>query len=419
MLVRSFAVATCALALTACSTSPSDTSGTGGSFGAPSGSVDTRSFKFTTAPGQETHWCQYMRAPKGVGKEAVVTGYSWSWQNMHHWALYRTTADLPADVSFDEPFDCFAPGAMKYAEIGSLVLAGGETGEQMFPEGTGFGFQSEEVLVFQAHTLNTTDKDIEASIDVQLHVGDPAVVKDRVGLIQFYDPYIAVPAATKARAQMRCAIPQDMTVLFSTTHEHTRGTGVQVFLDPPDGARAAKPFLTSTEWEHPTVAEGAIQMAKGSHVRVGCDYQGDTMDAYQGQDKADAEMCMYIAYYTPVIEGADARGAFENCIQTSVPGGVGDEFGSGDKSCSDTLACIQSCPAGDAPHPGDGRIDVGPCWQKCIVDSCPDASAPLNTLGACVQSSCAAECSGGNCGACVVSKCGTEYTTCQKTTCAN
>ena len=418
MLVRSLAAVSCALTLAACSTSPTDTSGGGAGGNAPSDTVETRSFKFTTAPGQETHWCQYMRAPKGDGAEAVVTGYSWAWKNMHHWALYRTTKDLPSDISFDEPFDCFAKGAMDHAEIGSLVLAGGETGEQMFPEGVGFGFKSEEVLVFQAHTLNVTNADVEASIDVDLHVGDPAKVKDRVGLIQFYDPYIAVPALTKARAQMRCAIPQDMTVVFGTTHEHTRGTGVQVFLDPPSGARATEPFLASTDWEHPNVSKDALKLTAGSHIRTVCDYMGDKGDVYQGQDKVDAEMCMFIGYYYPVIED-DTRGAFENCIQVPVPGGVGDEFGAGDKTCSQSLACIQACPPEDAPRPGDGRIDVGACWQKCLVDSCPSASAPLNILGGCVGQNCATECAGGNCASCVLSKCSNEYTACQKDKCAN
>jgi hypothetical protein len=415
MLVRSLAAALSVFALTACSGTQGSTSGSGGSPGAPPAA--TYEFKFTTHSGEETHWCQYMRAPEGDGKEAVVTGYEWSWQNMHHWALYRTTSDLPADVSFDQPFDCFEPGAMKYTQPGSLVLAGGETGEQLFPEGTGFGFKSGEILVFQAHTLNTTPDDVEASIKVSLHMGDPAVVKDRVGLIQFYDPYIVVPAHALARAQMRCAIPQDMTILFGTTHEHTRGTGVQVFLDPPAGDRATEPFLSSTDWQHPTVAADALAVAKGSHIRTSCDYFGDERDITQGQDKNDSEMCMFIGYYYPVVPADQGGGLFENCVQVPIPGGVGDEYGTGDKTCAESLACIQKCPPGDAPRPGDGRIDVGACWQKCLVGSCPSAAAPLNTLGYCVQNKCADACSGGNCAACVVQNCGAEYSACQKAAC--
>src|SRR5262245_19674298 len=81
-----------AFGLAGCS-APSDT----GADNQPSGDTTTYSFAFTTPPGQETHWCQYAKLPEGDGKGVSVTGYSWRWENMHHWSFYRTTADLPAD----------------------------------------------------------------------------------------------------------------------------------------------------------------------------------------------------------------------------------------------------------------------------------------------------------------------------------
>src|SRR4051812_40814515 len=181
MHLRPFAALSLVSALAACSSSPSET----GSGGAPPGEVQHYTFDFTTAAGEETHWCQYAKMPKGDGAELVVTGYEWTWQNMHHWALYRTTKDLPSDVSFDEPFDCFAPGGMKYAGFAALVLGGGEKGALAFPAGTGFGFEPGEVVMFQAHTLNTSDADITARLDVDVKSADPKTVENRLGLIQF------------------------------------------------------------------------------------------------------------------------------------------------------------------------------------------------------------------------------------------
>jgi hypothetical protein len=403
------------LGLPACSSSTDPGSGAGGA--APSAEAESYAFSFTTPPGEETHWCQYTRLPEGKGSGVSVTGYTWSWENMHHWALYRTTADLPKDVKLDQPFDCFQPDAMKYAEPASLVLAGGATGEQLFPEGTGFAFKSSEVVIVQAHTVNTSSSDVTAKLSMTLNVADPASVPMPLGLIQFYDPYIVVPALSPAKAAMRCAIPQDMTILFGTTHEHTRGTGVQVFLDPAGGARAEKPFLESTSWEHPTVLASPMEVKKGAHIRTSCDYLGDKNDVFQGQNKVNSEMCMFIGYYYPALDPKADGPAFENCIQEPIPGGVGDEFGTGTKTCAESLTCIQSCPPGDAPRPGDGRIDVGECWQRCLVDSCAPASAKLNALGFCVGQKCAAECSGGDCASCVVSKCGSEYSGCQSQGC--
>ncbi|MFO0614988.1 MAG: hypothetical protein U0414_20530 [Polyangiaceae bacterium] len=400
---------------TACSTS-TDGDGSGG---APANTGEHYSFKFTTAPGEETHWCQYTRLPDGGGKGVAITGFSWSWTNMHHWAMYKTTADLPADVKLDEPFDCFAPGGMKYASPGSLILGGGEKGTQTFPKGTGLTFKPGEVVIVQAHTVNASSAPLPVTLDVDVDTVPPEEVPNPLGLIQFYDPYIVVPPHAAARAQMRCNIPKDMTVLFGSTHQHTRGTEVNVFLDPPSGARADQPFLTSKDWEHPAVAN-TLELEAGSYVRTVCDYMGDENEVIQGQNRDSSEMCMFIGYYYPIVsEDETERGLFENCVQDSFPKGVGDEYGAGAVNCADSLTCIQSCPPGDAPNPTDGRIDVGACWQKCLVNSCASASEPLNALGYCVQTQCATECSGGDCASCVVSKCKDSYVACQSNACAS
>src|SRR5262249_45955090 len=154
----------------------------------------------------------------------------------------------------------------------SLLLEPAQSGEQLFPAGTGFAFQPGEVVIFQAHTLNTTPADIHPTLDVKLELGDPATVPDRLGLLQFYDPSIVVPAHTQAKAQMRCSIPQDMSVVLGTTHQHVRGTGVQVFVDAPDGTPGQTPIVSSTDWQHPAVSGDVVKLAAGSHVRTVCDY---------------------------------------------------------------------------------------------------------------------------------------------------
>jgi hypothetical protein len=199
-----------------------------------------------------------------------------------------------------------------------------------------------------------------------------------------------------------------------------RGTDVKVFFDAADGSPGAQPVVESLDWEHPTVLDTELHAQAGSYVRTECRYHGDDHPlVVQGQDKLDNEMCMFIGYYYPMVPRESGGAAFENCIQTPVPGGVGDAFGTGARSCAESLSCIQSCPPGDAPRPADGRIDVGACWQKCIVDSCASASAPLNALADCVRESCAADCAGGgsSCSSCVIAKCGGQYGACQAQSC--
>jgi hypothetical protein len=374
---------------------------------------------FTTDPGQETHWCQYVRLPKGTADEVMLTGYRWKWEAMHHFALYRTTADLPADVSTDKPFDCFAPGGGKYMQPAAMTLEGEAEGQTTFGPGTGFGLKSEEIVVVQAHTLNTTQAPIQPKIELQLDLADPSAVPNRLGLIQFYDPFIVVPPHAAATAQMRCKIPRDMTVLRRSTHMHMRGVEVQVFLDAPGAALATTPIVSSTDWQHPPVVADALTLPKDSYVRTICKYQGDEKQVIQGQDKVDNEMCMFIGYYYPPIPADQGGPLFENCVQDGISGGVGDSYGTGATSCADTLACVQACPPGEAPNPHDNKIDVGPCFQKCMVDSCAAASEPFDVFGVCLQKNCASECGSSKdaCTSCVTSKCVNEYLACQGAKC--
>jgi hypothetical protein len=253
---------------------------------------------------------------------------------------------------------------------------------------------------------------VATPLELDLKLGAAGTVPNLLGLIQFYDPYIVVPAHATATAGMRCAIPQDMTIFDTTTHFHTRGVDARVFFDPPVGAPATTPIVESTSWDHPSVTAAESSLKAGSYVRTSCTYHGDNSDVIQGADKLVNEMCMAIAYYYPRVAPQE-QASFENCV-------AGDEYGSGTATCGATLGCISACAPSDAPSFHDGQIDVGACWQKCIVGSCPSATAPFGAVSACIQQSCSTECAamGAACKTCLGSQCGAELGACTSHTCA-
>jgi hypothetical protein len=433
MALRSSVVLVGFVALASCSSSkstPSATSDDGGAGGVDGGAGTSYALKYTTAPSQETHWCEYKKMPKSAGGDLLVSGVSWSWKAAHHWGLYRLVPNAPvATLPLDTPFDCFSPeGAMQYAQFSTSFLQGEATGTIDFPAGTAFPFASEEVVMFQTHSINTGAAPAAVEVDLSFRVADAASVKDRLGLIQFFDPYIVVPAHADAVAQMRCKVPADITLVRSTTHEHSRGTKVETFLDAADGTKATTPFLSSTNWDLPQISTDPVKVANGQYLRTVCHYTGDEHPVVtQGQFKGDKEMCMTIAYYYPAIEDPNVRPLFENCVQNPLvlPAGkiasYGDSFGTGAVACGATLQCVQNVLGKDpkeAPNPHDGQIDVGPNFQKCVVDSCPSASEPLFTMLGCVQQNCQAACADPTkCQPCVLDKCSTELSACTDHVC--
>jgi hypothetical protein len=384
--------------------------GCSSSSGSSSGGAGGLSFSFTTAPAMEMHWCQYAKVPYDDSGQVVLTGHSSRWgAGIHHLLVTRTLPGLPPDVDLQTPFDCFQPGASQY--MGASLFLDQSAVDADFPAGTGYALSSDEVIIVQAHVVNTSASPLTSTLQLDLKTGAPSTVPNLLGLIQFYDPYIVVPAHATGTASMRCPIPQDMTVFGTTTHFHTRGVDAKVFFDPASGQPTTAPIVESTSWDHPSVTAAPSSLKAGSFVRTQCTYHGDDNDAYQGADKLNDEMCMAIAYYYPRVS-ADQQAFFENCAS-------GDEYGSGTAACGATLGCTSACASSDAPHYHDGQIDVGACWQKCMVGSCPSASAPFGAVSACIQKSCSMECStmGSACTTCLGANCGAELGACTSHTC--
>jgi hypothetical protein len=313
---------------------------------------------------------------------------------------------MPEGFALNDPVDCFTSGISAYA--GSALFIDQSGAESLaFPEGTALPFASGEILMLQLHTINTSASPIDTQLDVTLEMTDATEVK-KLGLIQFYNPFIYVPPMGSSSAHLRCSIPEEITLLNATTHFHLRGTNEEVFVQLP--GQDELPLVQSSDWEHPNQWTGPMTLPAGSSVRFQCDYQNPDPRPYvQGQEKGDNEMCMVIGFYHPVLDDA-----FEGCF-------TGTDVGTGTKTCAETQACTQACPPGDAPRPnGTLAIDVGACFQQCVVEACPSASNMFQQLGGCVQQNCAADCATGGpeCGACVSTRCGAELGGCMANTCS-
>jgi hypothetical protein len=364
------------------------------------------------APSEETHVCQLVRmptAPAGDTEIFVSGGDYTTTPGTHHFLLFRT-APIDPPLPIGQPLDCFeGQGVMRFER--GFVTGGQQRGESAdFPAGAALAFKGGDVLLFQGHFLNAGAAPVTAKIHVELRTTPASAVQHRVGTFRFYDPYIFVPGRGAGTARMRCPVKHDVTIVSAGSHMHRRGVGYRASLDLPGAAPAAAPFFTTTDWEHPPYFHGPLAAPAGSFIRFACDYAStDPADVVQGLSAETNEMCMFSAFYYP--EGAADE---DECYD-------GDEHGGGDRNCAQTLSCIQTCPRSEAPVFGDGKADVGPCFQKCIVDSCPNVTGKLIPELLCAQAKCPSECAtyGAACSKCVLDNCPNELDTCQALACGN
>jgi hypothetical protein len=354
-------------------------------------------------PSAEEFKCQLVTMPTG-GTGFVVAGQHAFTPGSHHMLLYRTDmTTIPAGQ--EGVFDCADETNIMSHIRGVVYGAQTPQGQTQYPASVGLPYQSGEVLLLQTHYLNATPSALDANVEITLTV-QPDGVTNPAGVFFFYDPFIHVPTGAKAKATMRCAVRQDVTLLGAGSHYHKRGVDYAAYADGPTGAPEAKPFYTSNDWSNPGTLETDMPIAAGSHIRFECDYDNTagTQDYYAGPSATNNEMCMFIGIYYPDMGLAD-----DFCLSTA------DEFGTGATDCKTATACLQACPpGGSAQYP-----NFDPCVQKCIAATCPSASAPLLDQLQCIQGSCNDPCINGkgDCTTCAVQNCGPQVSACQAHVC--
>jgi hypothetical protein len=363
------------------------------------------SMELTVKAGEERHTCQFVALPNDADANVVSISHDYT-LGSHHFVLFTTDLDaIPSDLGGQ--YDCTIGDEPIMAHArGILYAAQTPHGDDPFPQGVGLPLKAHQVLLLQAHYINASSQDIDATVRAGFDTAPLETTPQQAGFLIFYDPFIYLPPQSQASSGIRCSVPNDITVFSASTHYHQRGTGMRVWMDPMGSAPSADPFFETHDWEHAASFTGPLQVPAGSFIRTQCDYyNADATEVFQGPNAATSEMCVLGALYYPKIEGE-----FEECANLSVTG-------MGTQTCSDQLTCIQACPAGDAPVYTAGGVKVGPCWEKCVAAGCAGATDALLPVTICVDQNCNAECQAGDCSTCAISKCGTQLDACLANAC--
>lgn len=374
----------------------------------------TLSMTTQVGAGDETHKCQFFVMPEG--KHHIIGSSHTYTPGSHHLILFST--DLTSiPVGQDQLADCYegsAAGFMRHAR-GIVYGAQVPTGEQTMPSGVGLEVASGAVVLMQTHYLNASAQALDARAEVTLTFGDERSITSNAGVLFYYDPFIHVPAQEKdARAQMRCLVPNDITLISAVSHYHKRGYDYAAYLDPTADSLTEAPFYTAKDWDHPQELSSPLRVTAGSRIRFNCGYDNSTGTKayYQGQSAEDDEMCMFSGLYYPAMTEA---------VNLCASGG--DRFGTGTATCGDTLKCLEACPAGSAPDEisANTLAAVSPCWQSCIVASCGGATGKLFALSECTTKLCPTECKdtgSAACTSCAQTNCFPEGAACLTDSCS-
>lgn len=406
--------------ITGCSWSPklAPSSGEGGA------EMPNFAFQTRVAGGSESFQCLLAAFPE----TGYVTSASHDYTpGSHHFLVYTT--DLTSIPPGEDRFrDCGADGGAVMNHVRGIFYAAQTPHSVLtYPPGVGLPVTKNQVLLFQVHYLNPGAMDLTANVDVHFSVDpDASHITKKAGFLLWTDPFVDVPPASPATAQMRCPIPKDITIMGMAPHYHARGVSLRAYLDRAPNDLATRPFFSWTRGEGALAEPVAVR--RGSRIRFQCEYDNTSgsQEFFEGPSADSNEMCLLAASYYPAFDDSDV--AFCSF------GKGADMYGAGKVGCMDSLSCLGACAAqgGDAGAPG------APCEQKCFVESCPSASTALVPLINCLDQNCGSACGGtlsdggialeagakdgsvvapDPCTACIESTCSNEVSACASSAC--
>jgi hypothetical protein len=340
------------------------------------------------APGSEATYCQRV-ALRGGRIDVARIEHAYGGRS-HHFFVYESFAPPSAAGPV------FACDDAHDLDKSALLYATQQRRDELtYPSGVAVEVKEDRTLLLEWHVVNTGDTPADAEAALNLWYA-PEPPTAHAGMLVYYDPFIHVPPFASASARMHCRLPEDVTLLWTSSHMHARGVGHRSQVTRRDGETTE--LSSTTDWETPGIEwlPNELDLAAGDAIDFVCDYDNPTnRNIIEGPTAGDHEMCMFFAGYYPRMhtEGGEACSGAES-------GPVFD----GTATCEESFACLAQAQS---------EVESERCW----VAASEGATKPLLDLAyRCRLSQCGGECTDSsfspNCAACLSTRCSDERARC-------
>jgi hypothetical protein len=246
---------------------------------------------FTVPAGGEVYKCQTFANPFG-GKDTDIAAYE---EHMtlgsHHMFLFFMPGATDGALE-----DC-PNGGFEYhpypfsAQQKDATLA--------YPQGVGSRIPGSMGLMLNAHFLNTTATDYQATLTVTLHLATPGSIQQYAGVVFMDNVGISIPPTNQpVTVSATCNLTQDMNVMLAASHMHTRATEFVA-------ATPSQKLYQTNIWADPPpeTFSPVLQLTKGTPVTFSCTYVNDTSQTLTfGESATSNVMCIYTMQFYPVAD---------------------------------------------------------------------------------------------------------------------
>lgn len=273
--------------------------------------------EMTVAPGEETTYCYYFRAPN-----AGATGVR-RWSSLMQPGMPRLILFAAHDGNW-QPLELQPPETLTQASCGMgigsnntawIYAAHDPVSELAFPTDDGNDsplvaeLQPNQPIYLQMRVSNPGVAPLTTSalLEAESLGSDTAYTKSASYLT--VNTNIHVPPLTNATVTATCAVPSNVRFWWLSTRTHRFATLAEI-------ADAASGLVVSHDWAHPAIAQFAapgFYSFSPSGMTYRCTYGNPTPSPISfGESETSDETCMGIGYFFPAVHSA-------TCVNSTGP----------------------------------------------------------------------------------------------------
>jgi hypothetical protein len=214
---------------------------------------------------------------------------------LHHFNVFVSDLDKP---------NGYAP-CPTYEElfVGARPIVDGSAGavDYAFPSSMALRLEPKSLLIFQLHSINTTDGPLTQQFLLNVHTKvEPApTLVDIYGFTNFG---IEIPPKSTKVESKDCVLYDAVGLISMSSHFHQRGTLATVDFVSKDGSRVER-IYENESWDDPQVLffDRSLRIDPGDTIRFACHYDNpDDVTVEYGPSGQD-EMCFVFGYYFPKV----------------------------------------------------------------------------------------------------------------------
>jgi hypothetical protein len=272
----------------------------------------TRVGEYSIGPGQDVEMCEYRRLANK--KPIDVSRFKLRMPpGAHHFALWTYGGSITDDSQFPEgPVESVGCTGIAPDEFIPQLLIPTTTpnAAYKFPKGVALQIDAHEQVFLNPHMRNPGATPITPDVRFNFYAAKKGSVEHYAeGLTFGNSTDIKIPARGDQTLTSEWVVPINITIIYLTTHAHSRAVYANVALVEPDGVTRTL-LVESYDWEHPDSLwpQGGLRLEKGRKLRVTCTWHNeDDHEVRFGPETTD-EMCYGIGFFyrdtgdtTPVV----------------------------------------------------------------------------------------------------------------------